>query len=339
MRASLLERVACPKCRGPLSAERLRRSGSQIIKGALACESCKQAYPIVAGIPSFFLRPHPYPVLFLPPETLVPDMGRLYYSRKRSPIPFVRAIQLHGVEKFMDAVRRGAPLPSKMGAVPWNPSVDPISPISRREARRFSTKAFFKHTVNTLMKKRWWKDKGCLAFADAIKELTPRRLLDFATGPGAVVCKALLELKKMQAIALEIFFEKCRLVTSEARYLGIRRRLEVVHGDARVMPFPDRSFDCVSGAEALYHVAHYEVALHEVARVLRPGGHLVANVHAKYPSHSGGLLTRREEVEFIRFAHLPLSVKQVRRNMEKAGLRVIRDHEIGNTRLLVARKM
>jgi demethylmenaquinone methyltransferase/2-methoxy-6-polyprenyl-1,4-benzoquinol methylase len=45
-----------------------------------------------------------------------------------------------------------------------------------------------------------------------------------------------------------------------------------VQCDAEKLPFPDRSFDCVSIAFGLRNVTHKEQALAEMARVLRPGG-------------------------------------------------------------------
>src|SRR5205823_4989457 len=47
-------------------------------------------------------------------------------------------------------------------------------------------------------------------------------------------------------------------------------------GDVQELPFEDRSFDVVVAAWMLYHVGDLERGLAEIARVLRPGGRLVA---------------------------------------------------------------
>jgi SAM-dependent methyltransferase len=52
--------------------------------------------------------------------------------------------------------------------------------------------------------------------------------------------------------------------------------IEAVLADACALPPPDRSFDCVVANWMLYHVADREQAIAELARVLRPGGRLVA---------------------------------------------------------------
>lgn len=46
----------------------------------------------------------------------------------------------------------------------------------------------------------------------------------------------------------------------------------VVQCDAEALPFPDAYFDCVSVAFGLRNMTHKEIALQEMARVLRPGG-------------------------------------------------------------------
>jgi ubiquinone/menaquinone biosynthesis C-methylase UbiE len=47
---------------------------------------------------------------------------------------------------------------------------------------------------------------------------------------------------------------------------------ELVCGDVRAMPFPDASFDVCVDFGTCYHIARPLDALHEIARVLRPGG-------------------------------------------------------------------
>ncbi len=50
---------------------------------------------------------------------------------------------------------------------------------------------------------------------------------------------------------------------------------ELVEADVRALPFPDASFDVVLDFGTLWHIARQVDALHEIARVLRPGGLLV----------------------------------------------------------------
>jgi SAM-dependent methyltransferase len=53
------------------------------------------------------------------------------------------------------------------------------------------------------------------------------------------------------------------------------RGLTVAQGSATSLPFADESFDVVCSFKVLAHVTEIETALHEMARVTRPGGKLL----------------------------------------------------------------
>jgi SAM-dependent methyltransferase len=61
------------------------------------------------------------------------------------------------------------------------------------------------------------------------------------------------------------------------------RGVEARVGDVQALPFGDGEFDCAVAAWMLYHVPDLDRALAELARVLRPGGRLVAVTNA--PEH------------------------------------------------------
>ena len=61
-----------------------------------------------------------------------------------------------------------------------------------------------------------------------------------------------------------------------ARSRGVDARV----GDVQEPPFEDASFDVVVAAWMLYHVPDLDRAVAELARVLRPGGRLVATTNA-----------------------------------------------------------
>ena len=58
-----------------------------------------------------------------------------------------------------------------------------------------------------------------------------------------------------------------------------QRGLEVSEASATALPFPDASFDVVCSFKVLAHVPDIELALSEMARVCRPGGHVVAEFY------------------------------------------------------------
>jgi SAM-dependent methyltransferase len=101
----------------------------------------------------------------------------------------------------------------------------------------------------------------------AVAETAPGRCLDVGCGRGQF----------SEWMANELGAEVTAVDQSErmvelTRARGVDARL----GDARSLPFSDGEFDCVLAAWMLFHVREIEQALAEIARVLRPGGRLVA---------------------------------------------------------------
>jgi SAM-dependent methyltransferase len=101
----------------------------------------------------------------------------------------------------------------------------------------------------------------------ALREAQPRRVLEVGSGKGSLALRIEDELH-CDVIALDT---SPAMVAASAA-LGV----EAVLGDVRELPFPDASFDAVVAAWMLYHVSPLERGLSELARVLRPGGRLVA---------------------------------------------------------------
>jgi ubiquinone/menaquinone biosynthesis C-methylase UbiE len=58
-----------------------------------------------------------------------------------------------------------------------------------------------------------------------------------------------------------------------------RRGLTVREGSATELPYPDASFDVAVSFKVLAHVPDIERALGEMARVCRPGGHVIAELY------------------------------------------------------------
>jgi ubiquinone/menaquinone biosynthesis C-methylase UbiE len=58
-----------------------------------------------------------------------------------------------------------------------------------------------------------------------------------------------------------------------------RRGLTVKEGSATELPYPDASFDVAVSFKVLAHVPDIERALSEMARVVRPGGHIIAELY------------------------------------------------------------
>jgi SAM-dependent methyltransferase len=106
-----------------------------------------------------------------------------------------------------------------------------------------------------------------VAFA-AVAEVKPRRVLDVGCGPGELTERFAKELgADVQAVDISP-----RMVE-----LTAARGIEAQVADVENLPFGDGEFDCVFAGWVLYHVPNLQRAITECARVLKPGGRLVAS--------------------------------------------------------------
>jgi SAM-dependent methyltransferase len=101
----------------------------------------------------------------------------------------------------------------------------------------------------------------------AIAELAPAAVLEVGCGPGELSERIARELAA-EVVAIDLSERMVEL----ARARGVDARV----ADAQALPFEDGLFDCVVAAWMLYHLPDVDAGLAEIARVLRPGGHLVA---------------------------------------------------------------
>ena len=111
-----------------------------------------------------------------------------------------------------------------------------------------------------------------LAF-DAVAEASPRRILEVGGGPGELAARFGDELDA-EVTMLDISARMVEL----ARGRGVDARV----GDVQELPFENGVFDCAVAAWMLFHVPDLDRGLSELARVLRPGGRLVAVTNAEH---------------------------------------------------------
>jgi SAM-dependent methyltransferase len=102
---------------------------------------------------------------------------------------------------------------------------------------------------------------------DAVSEAAPQSVLEVGSGEGELAARIQSELR-VDVVALD---QSARMVEL-SRERGVDARV----GDVQELPFADGSFDVAVAAWMLFHVADLDRGLRELARVLRPGGRLVA---------------------------------------------------------------
>ena len=100
------------------------------------------------------------------------------------------------------------------------------------------------------------------------------RVLDIAGGTGDLT-RAFARQVGEQGVVVHTDINEAMLRTGRDRMLDDGLVLPTVACDAEHLPFPSQSFDLVSVAFGLRNMTHKDLALAEMARVLRPGGRLL----------------------------------------------------------------
>jgi ubiquinone/menaquinone biosynthesis C-methylase UbiE len=97
-------------------------------------------------------------------------------------------------------------------------------------------------------------------------------------------------------------------------------RVEIRHGSASHLPFPDQMFDLATAVETHFYWPHLPADMREVLRVLKPGGALVIIAEV----YKGGKYDRRvqrfaELMQRMGFSYANLSVDEHRELFSNAG--------------------
>lgn len=121
---------------------------------------------------------------------------------------------------------------------------------------------------------------------DAVAEAKPGRVLDVGCGAGELA-------ERFARLGASV-----RAIDTSERMVALTRErgIDAFVADAQALPFDDDEFDVVVAAWVLYHVQNRDLAISECARVLRPGGRLVAaTVHDDNLGEMWEFLGHREQ--------------------------------------------
>lgn len=101
-----------------------------------------------------------------------------------------------------------------------------------------------------------------------IRPWNPSMVLDVATGSGDLAMAISKACPQTRVVGADF----CAPMLEVARRNGLP---ELVVADGMSLPLADQNFDVVTAAFGLRNMASWEKGLSEMARVLRPGGHLL----------------------------------------------------------------
>ena len=118
---------------------------------------------------------------------------------------------------------------------------------------------------------------------DALHLNGAERVLDVGCGRGLVLIDVAKRLTSGQAVGVDLWLSKDltgnrpNFTLENAAVAGVADRVRVETGDMCALPFTTSSFDAVASMTAIHNVsneARRDLALSEMARVLKPGGRL-----------------------------------------------------------------
>ncbi len=146
------------------------------------------------------------------------------------------------------------------------------SPASKRQYVRglFATIADRYDLITVLLSgglDRRWKAR----LVATIDWSESQRVLDLACGTGDIAF-AVAE-NGSRVVGLDITHRMLQIASAKPQ---ASRRVAFVTGDMMALPFPDGSFDVITTGYGLRNVPDLGGALHEMHRVLRPGGRMLS---------------------------------------------------------------
>lgn len=138
-----------------------------------------------------------------------------------------------------------------------------------------------KWLVNNAM--REWV-RRCFEAPVLLAELHPPpggTLLEVGSGRAGLTLLLAQRFPGVRIVALEYdpeLVDKARQLLERKPRWALQAHVEQIElrrGDATQLPFPDETFDGVLACLVLHHIAHWEAAVREIGRVLKPGGDFV----------------------------------------------------------------
>lgn len=101
-------------------------------------------------------------------------------------------------------------------------------------------------------------------------------VLDVATGPGSVVRALTTASPRVRVVGLDVSADMLARGRSNAEAAGLAERTGFVLGRGESLPFAEGTFDAVTFTYLLRYVTDPAHTVREIARVVRPGGHIAS---------------------------------------------------------------
>lgn len=116
-----------------------------------------------------------------------------------------------------------------------------------------------------------WRKKAIRS----LRGISPKRILDVATGTGDFALTSFKILKPEEIIGVDISAGMLKVAEEKIAARGLTGKISVQLGDSEQLPFQPGSFDAVTVAFGVRNFENIAKGLSEIQRVIRPGGKAV----------------------------------------------------------------
>src|SRR5262245_18529537 len=148
----------------------------------------------------------------------------------------------------------------------------------------------------------------------------PFRMLDIGCGTGTFVRRVLSEHREVEIWGVD--FSRKMIAAGMKRQQSNDPRMRLVQADSESLPMADDSFDVGSCSNSFHHYPNQAGAVHEMHRVLRPGGRLI--IIDGYRDRLWGRFIFDDRVVAVEGAVHHASARQFRELFHQAGFRGVR---------------
>ncbi len=131
-------------------------------------------------------------------------------------------------------------------------------------------------TSSTLkhLRERWWDRVFTEFLRDTLQPQAGNRILDVGCGVGtAEISLGQLGISQLRLYAVDLLVSRVLNAVTQAAAHNVRARFAAA--DACRLPFRNGAFDSTFCVAVLQHVRDLSTAVQELARVTRPGGHVL----------------------------------------------------------------
>lgn len=129
---------------------------------------------------------------------------------------------------------------------------------------------FLNHTLSLGIDRSWRK-----AAIDSLKPYAPQRILDVATGTGDFALMAAERLQPQSLVGADLSEGMLNVGREKVERAGKSDIITMQKEDCMALSFVDNTFDAVTVAYGVRNFEDLDRGLHEMLRVLKPGGRLV----------------------------------------------------------------